>query len=92
MLEKVESGFIYEHDEYGRVLVTSICEVYEEYHTTQETVEEMNEIVVLFHSEFDGYGGMRSPRSESIDEFATSATRVHAHDRIDIAALHEGNE
>jgi hypothetical protein len=78
MITSVSAGLVYEHEEYGEVLVDAIHDVYGSYDVTDSegVVNDSNETVVVFHSEFDEYGGMLTPLREEVNSFVSSVEPV----------------
>jgi len=78
MTTSVSAGLVYEHDEYGEVLVDAIHDVYGSYDVTdsEDVINDSNETVVVFHSEFDEYGGMLTPLREEVNSFVSSVEPV----------------
>lgn len=78
MITSVSAGLVYEHDEYGEVLVDAIHDVYGSYDVTDSegVVNDSNKTVVVFHSEFDEYGGMLAPLREEVNSFVSSVEPV----------------
>jgi hypothetical protein len=78
MITSVSAGLVYEHDEYGEVLVDAIHDVYGSYDVTDSdgVNNYSSETVVVFHSEFDEYGGMLTPLREEVNSFVSSVEPV----------------
>ena len=78
MITSVSAGLVYEHDEYGEVLVDAIHDVYGSYDVTDSdgVNNDSSETVVVFHSEFDEYGGMLTPLREEVNSFVSSVEPV----------------
>jgi len=54
---RIESDYVYQHDEYDEILVLGIHQRYESYDTEEETGEK-NGIYVRYTYQWDGYGAM----------------------------------
>ena len=78
MVTSINAGLVYEHDEYDEVLVDAIHDVYGSYDVTDSdgVVNDSSETVVVFHSEFDEYGGMLTPLREEVNSFVSSVEPV----------------
>lgn len=74
--DTITTDTIYQHERYGRVLVTGIGEMYNEYPPTSA-----GSVLVFFYDDYDGYGGMGPTSiSEPVGEFRMSADYVGKHD------------
>lgn len=66
---KVTGNTVYEHDEYGEVLLIDIHHVFDEYNLDAGSGE-LHSRIVRYSPDWDGYGPMPgSIRVTSIDEF-----------------------
>lgn len=75
----IEADVVYQHDKYGDVLVTGIAKMYDEWDTTGPNDDiESGQVLVFFHSRFDGYGGMATPNSELAGDFAKASSKKRA--------------
>lgn len=79
----IQTDMIYDHEKYGHVLVTGIGKMYNEWSTTGPKRDiTSQEVLVFFHQDYDGYGGMGPfPLSEPVDEFAKAVrSEVREHE------------
>jgi hypothetical protein len=67
---KIESGYIYQHDDYDEILVLGIQQRYDSYDTVEQTGTE-NGVYVQYANQWDGYGAMfGATRFDPIEEFS----------------------
>lgn len=75
-LDRVETNTTYQHERYGRVLVTGIGEMYKEWDRDggRHTPSTRN-VRVFFHELTDDYSGMGAvPISQDVNEFCKCAS------------------
>jgi hypothetical protein len=85
---RIEADVVYQHDKMGEVLVTGIAKMYDEWDVSGPSDDiESGEVFVYFHSRFDGYGGMVTPETELVADFAKSATRERAFEYENVSEL-----
>jgi len=69
---EIESGTIYEHDEYDQVVVLGVHRVYQTYITDTDEGE-LNSVVVRLAVEWDAYGPLWGhSRTEPLNAFLTA--------------------
>jgi len=73
---EVKSGVVYDHDEYGEVLVENIAVFFDSWDVVEENSTDSNP-VVLFHNRFDEYGGLGTPLRQSIGDFIEQASKTN---------------
>lgn len=65
---------LYQHDEYGEIIVTRIHRLYHSYDTERDTGDDHG-LYVTVSMDWDGYGPMpASTIREPIDDFTSAAT------------------
>ena len=105
MSEKlIEADVVYNHDKYGDVLVTGIAKMYDEWDmassgggpnsgepgsASEDDDIESGQVMVFFHSRFDGYGGMATPNSELVGDFAKASSKERAFEYDNHSSLKE---
>ena len=84
-INKIKSGYKYEHEEHGEVLVSAIGKMYEEWDIAGEDHEHVGITSVYFYKRFDGYGGLgMTPLAEDTVDFAESVTEeIGEHEYVD---------
>lgn len=100
----IEADVVYTHDKYGEVLVTGIAKMYEEWDmassgggpnsgepgsASENDDIESGQVMVFFHSRFDGYGGMATPNSELVGDFAKASSKKRAFEYDNHSSLKE---
>jgi hypothetical protein len=88
---RIEADVVYNHDKYGEVLVTGIAKMYDEWDVAGPS-DDINsgEVLVFFHTRFDGYGGMQpNPSTENVNDFAKSVTQERVFDYEKTSELRE---
>jgi hypothetical protein len=83
----IEADVVYNHDKYGDVLVTGIAKMYDEWSENDDI--ESGQVLVFFHSRFDGYGGMATPNSELVGDFAKASSKKRAFEYDNHSSLKE---
>lgn len=79
----IKANALYDHERFGRVLVTAIGSMYATYDIDRETGQHRGTLV-YFYDRYDGWGGIRSrPIRQSASEFLKEATFVKYHDYDD---------
>lgn len=80
MNDTVKSDTVYDHEEHGEVLVTKIGVMTDSWALGRSEYDEQkleeSEVLVFFHSSFDGYGGMRQPLTEEVSNFIRKSEAV----------------
>lgn len=78
MISRIKTDVIYKHEKYGRVLVTGIGKMYNEWSVDGPRDDiESGDVLVYFYDDYDGYGGMSPmPFSETVDEFCDAVDEV----------------
>lgn len=82
---RIEADVVYNHNQLGEVLVTGIAKMYEEWDVTgpQEDIES-GEVLVFYHTQFDGFGGQQPvPFTENVNEFSKKVERERVFRYID---------
>lgn len=70
---RIDSGCVYDHSEYGEVLVLVVAQEYEWYDSETDDGIQAG-VVVRYAREWDGYGAMWGATAvEPIDEFEAAA-------------------
>lgn len=72
---EVKSGVVYDHDEYGEVLVSNIAVFFDSWDVTEQQSTDSNP-VVLFHNRFDKYGGVDNPLRQSVGDFIEQTSKT----------------
>jgi hypothetical protein len=94
---RIQTDVVYNHEKWGEVLVTGISKMYDEWDVSNanglsgepDSASE-NEVLVFFHTRFDGYGGMEpTPTSQNIIEFARCVDEVRAFEYPEVSDLRE---
>ncbi|MCU4744515.1 hypothetical protein [Natronoglomus mannanivorans] len=70
---QIERGAVYEHDEYGEVVVTNILRRYSTYDVDLEEGE-IEETSIAFSAEWDSHGAI--PATEKVDDADSFTNRV----------------
>jgi len=66
---KIESDSIYQHEEFGEILVLGINQQYDTFETEEKTGI-VDSVSVRYSTEWDGYGAMfGATRSEPLEQF-----------------------
>jgi hypothetical protein len=69
---EIKAGTVYEHDEYGQVVVLGVHRVYRTYDTDTDEGE-LNFVVVRLADEWDAYGSLWGhSRTEQLNAFLTA--------------------
>lgn len=87
----IEADVVYDHSKHGEVLVTGISKMYDEWDVNGPSDDiDSGEVLVFFHTRFDGYGGMQpTPSTENVNEFAKAVTRDRTFDYDAVSELRE---
>lgn len=80
---KVEADQVYDHSDYGEVLVCGIVQYYSTW-SKENGGKKNKEAQVQFYDTFDDYGGMCPARTQAVSEFMAKADYLRSFEYIDL--------